>query len=148
MRNDKAWREYVLSIITHDAQYGNGSSLADIYNGRPAPDRARIRRAIQQLKKSKDIWTVERRYELRPEEDSSSPSARWYRDAESRLYAEQEKIIQREYGKKARDMANYGWAVTEYDTGIAISTKVYVAGRPILVSIKEFGQRTQHDWEG
>lgn len=74
-------------------------------------------------------------------------SSRWYRDAESRLYAEQEKIIEREYGKKERDRANYGWGVEEGEDFIAISTKVYVAGRPVLISIKTFGERPDHSWE-
>lgn len=75
------------------------------------------------------------------------PSARWFRDAERQLYAEQEALIVREFDRQAADTANYGWGVEEGEDVIAISTKIYRSGRPILISIKTFGQRPDHSWE-
>ena len=41
-----------------------------------------------------------------------------------RVYAEQHKMIEKRYGKRAADEANYGWGANEG----SIATKVYLGG--------------------
>ena len=59
------------------------------------------------------------------------------RNLEDRIYREQERIIRRDYGKRAADQANYGWGVDEDDGSIIVSTKVY--GHGVLIT---YGDRS------
>jgi len=60
---------------------------------------------------------------------------------EERIYAAQEKEIEKRYGKEKADKANYGWFVDAY----AVCTKVYGTGM-VLTSGYE-GKDIIHTWE-
>jgi len=47
---------------------------------------------------------------------------------EDRIYNEQERIIRRDFGKRAADRANYGWGVDDGDEHLTVNTKVYGHG--------------------
>lgn len=62
-------------------------------------------------------------------------ATRWARDTENRIYREQSRLIEQDYGKDAAEKANYGWGVIVNSTFIAISTKIYLAiGNAVLTS--------------
>ncbi len=67
---------------------------------------------------------------------------------ENRIYAEQDKLIRKRYGKRVADLANNGWGVTGTDEYIDIATKVY--GRPAMIlsskGVYATGEIT-HSWE-
>lgn len=54
---------------------------------------------------------------------------------EEQIYAEQQAYIEREFGKRAANVANYGWGVTDEDDIVIVSTKVY--GHGVLTSQAE-----------
>ena len=63
---------------------------------------------------------------------------------EEAVYKAQEALIAIEYGRKAADHANYGWAVD--DTGVA--TKVYLPnGTMILCTEVDAKGVMAHEWE-
>lgn len=62
----KAWREYMLSLVTREAEYGNPLFVGDILRERAGHEKTRIRRAISELKRLGEIIAVGRgAYELR-----------------------------------------------------------------------------------
>lgn len=52
-------------------------------------------------------------------------------DLETHIYEAQHKIIAEKYGEQAAELANYGWAVEEYDDRVGVCTKVYV--EPVML---------------
>lgn len=61
---------------------------------------------------------------------------------EEKIYAAQDKEIERVCGKEAADNANSGWFVDDY----TITTKIYLDPRKILMSWL-VGNTVIHSWE-
>lgn len=65
---------------------------------------------------------------------------------ESRIYNEQLELIDTRYGSKAD--CNLGWAVVVEKDYVEVATKVYVEGRPLIVSTGNFKTgEISHEWE-
>jgi hypothetical protein len=65
---------------------------------------------------------------------------------EDRIYVEQEKYIEKRFGKDAAHNASYGWDVDVGDTSVHVSTKVYRHG--ILRSEAHLGdEKVTHTFE-
>lgn len=68
-----------------------------------------------------------------------------YSALESRIYDEQLKLIEEEYGKDAD--CNLGWGVQVHKDQIIVETKIYVEGRPLIVSTGYVRSGIiEHDW--
>lgn len=70
---------------------------------------------------------------------------RWTREAQTRIYRDQQRLIEAKFGKSAAEDANYGWGVSGSDGFVSVATKVY--GRGVLVSEATRGVRVvEHAW--
>lgn len=76
----------------------------------------------------------------------------WKRGAEERIYAEQERMIARRFGRDVADHANYGWCIEGGRDYVSVETKVYAYERTLILrSIALKGRTTQtprikHEW--
>jgi hypothetical protein len=66
---------------------------------------------------------------------------------EARVYPAQIEWIEKRFGKKAAEQANYGWGVGGSYSTVSIATKVY--GHGVLETTATWGVRgVTHEWRG
>lgn len=66
---------------------------------------------------------------------------------ERAIYDEQNKFIEKTYGKKAMENCNMGWGVDANDTEISVATKVYLGDSVEIVVTNACLGDTRNDFQ-
>jgi hypothetical protein len=72
----------------------------------------------------------------------------WDKLIERKLYDAQFELVEKKFGKKAAQEANYGWGATEYLGHLGVATKVYVNPVQVLSSTADYPSlKVSHEWQ-
>lgn len=93
-----------------------------------------------------EVHTSEARFHINKFECSELGEDAGAECLENCIYAEQEKLITKKYGKKVADLANYGQGVDGDEDHVSVSTKVYGYGYLSTVGYYKTGE-IDHEWQ-